>query len=54
MEFDIKKLSVVEIKAMIYDQIVVREQATNNITRLQQELGERSTNLKAEERRQDG
>ena len=42
MEKKIDELTVVEIKALLYDQIVLMEQTKNNINILQKELSDRA------------
>lgn len=47
MNKELKDMSVEELKAMCYDQIVILEQTKNNITILQQEIQKR-TEIKRE------
>lgn len=46
MEKKLEEMTVIEIKALLYDQIVLMEQYKNNINILQQELTKRLKEVK--------
>ena len=48
MEKKLEDMTVIEIKALLYDQIVVLEQTKTNINILQQELVKRQKEQKGE------
>jgi len=46
MEKKIEEMSELEIKAILYDQIIIMEQAKNNISVLQQALQDKQKEVK--------
>jgi len=49
MEKKIEELTEVEIKSLLYDQIIILERTKNNINVLQNELSGRANNIQEKE-----